>query len=180
MKRVKSMVSALTFLYPVILLSLKNTRYFKVLALSLGAILIVSLMIRLPRGRRLIFLGMLISIALAMAILGLNNMERLYPFLMSASMLTIFASSTEPEGNPMIGPMRRRILADPQLLYALQDARWIWIVGLTVNTLILGVLLFAFGLDVWLLYAGFYSYLLLVLLFVLTLAFVTLRRRRIP
>ncbi len=174
----KKMAAVLTLLYPILLYTLRDSSSFKKVALSLGGLLMLELSLRLSAKKRLVFLLLICSVALLMLTLGLNNMERLYPFLMSASMLALFASSSDPNDNPMIGPIRTKVLADPKLLPILHQAKWIWIVGLTVNSMILAVFLFAFPLDRWLLYASFYSYLLLAALFLLSIGYVGLRRWR--
>ncbi|MBC7659155.1 MAG: hypothetical protein H7249_05540 [Chitinophagaceae bacterium] len=177
----KKVLPFLTLLYPIIIYGLRDSAYFKIAALSLGGILIVDIVLRFPIARRyrLTAVCALLGAALALILVGVENIVRLYPFMMSGSMLTLFAVTKDPGDNPMIGPFRKYLATDPKMLVHLHRAKTIWIVGLSINTLILGIFLFAFPLQSWILYASFYSYILLASLFILSIAYVALARRNL-
>lgn len=169
--------AVLTLLYPFALFGLQNHPHFSLIALSLGGLLILNLLLKLEgKGRLILGLSLLVMVGLMRA-LGLPHEMRLYPFLMSLAILMIFILTKDQRDNPMIGPFRERAIKNPRLLLALHQAKGIWIAGLVVNTLVLGLYLFAFSLESWVLFASFYSYLLLLALFVVSLVFVIFRTR---
>jgi hypothetical protein len=177
----RKILPLLTILYPFVIFLLRDSAYFMAVALNLGGLLILDLLYRLKLSRKMQILGLsgLLLLVASVAWVGVENVVRLYPFIMSGSMLLLFAASKDPKDNPMIGPLRRRIANDPRMLGHLHRAKWIWIVGLSFNTLVLGVFLFAFPLQIWILYASFYSYILLASLLVLSVAYVALARRNL-
>jgi len=170
----------LSFSYPLLVFLLKHQQQY---LLALAVVLLV-LMLNDLRQRvtpRWFYLALLVTVPSVIAIASFNQDRalRLYPFLMSLSVLNLFASAKTPEENPMLGPMRARASScDAQLLALLQRAKGYWIWGLTLNSAVLGVFLFAFDLHAWALYANFYSYLYLLFLFCMTLVYVAWQRRR--
>ena len=177
----RKILSWLTLLYPAVIFLWRDSPYFMAIALNLGGLLILDLLYRLKLPRRFQVAGIVGLLLLIGSVVwtGVQNVVRLYPFIMSGSMLLLFAAAKDPKDNPMIGPLRQRIGEDRAMLGHLHRAKWIWIVGLSINTTVLGVFLFAFPLQVWILYASFYSYILLASLFVLSVAYVALARRNI-
>lgn len=174
----RRLIASLTFLYPVVLFGFRNSPYFYPIALGLGGLLILELITRLPGKWLLASLSGIALLAALMHVFGVRNEVRLYPFLMSFSMLLLFSLSKDPNENPMLGPFRQKVSTRPGLLRALHEAKIIWIVGLTINSGILFSFLFAFPQETWVIYASFYSYLFLVLLFLVSIVFVHFRKRK--
>lgn len=174
---IKKTFPILTIFYPFVLFAFRASPYFSQIALGFGSILILYVLSKQERKWQAIGVILLLVLFFGMWLSGVDNSLRLYPFMMSGSMLLLFLGSKNPDDNPMIGPFRERFAADPKLIPALHKAKFIWIVGLAINTLILGVFLFAMSQDLWVLYASFYSYLLLFFLLVLSILYVAMSRR---
>jgi uncharacterized membrane protein len=176
-QHIQKIFPILTLIYPFTLYAFRASPYFSQIALSFGSLLIFYVLLKQERKWLGIGALTLSILLLIMWFAGVNNGLRLYPFMMSASMLLLFLGTHDPHDNPMIGPFRERFAADPQLIPALHKAKKIWVLGLSINTLILFVFLFALDQDLWVLYASFYSYLLLLFLLVLSILYVAMSRR---
>lgn len=167
-------------LYPLGIWLLGESSQLKVLGLGLFALLTLDLFTSLQGKRRyVVALLALSSACLTLLSSQPDTLVRLYPFLMSSSVLYLFVSSSRPEENPMIGPMGRHLRLEPSFLALLHRAKRLWIAGLSVNTAVLFTFLFAFSTETWALYAGLYSYLLLLVLFLGTLLYIGIARRRV-
>ncbi len=177
MDKLRSALRTLSLFYPVVVLLTQGRSFFLPLTLALGAILALALISRLSGGLRYAAAAGLLLLIVLLAGVAPDRLVRVYPFLMSASMLLLFASTKNPEDNPMIGPFRARVLADPALLAAMHQAKAVWVIGLAVNTALLGGLLLQPDFQIWLRFASFYSYILLAALFVVSIAVVAVRRR---
>lgn len=175
MKKMHALLKTMGFAYPLLIWFLRDKAYFLAWALPFTALLFLEFFWRAEWPLR-IFGASLVAI-LCFALHDTNSLLRLYPFLMSLSVLHLFWQSKDPAKNPMMGPLRDKIHADPRLMAALHESKRIWIVGLSINTAILGILIFFFSMETWALYANLYSYLLLALLFALTFLYVAWRRK---
>ncbi|RYZ51764.1 MAG: hypothetical protein EOP07_20765 [Proteobacteria bacterium] len=173
----KKLFPILTLVYPFVLYFFQGSPYFQGIALGFGSLLILYVLSKQTRKWQGIGIMLLLILFLAMWFSGVDNSLRLYPFMMSGSMLLLFLNSENPNDNPMIGPFRERFAADPKLIPALHKAKVIWVLGLSINTLILGIFLFSLSQELWVLYASFYSYLFLLFLLVLSILFVAMSRR---
>lgn len=175
MKRLRTGLKALSFVYPLLLWLLRDEPYFLACALPFMALLFVDFLLRAGWPLRILGVGLVGIVFLALH--DPDSILRIYPFLISLSVLHLFWQTKDPGDNPMIGPLRKHVQADPELLGTLHEAKRIWIVGLSLNTLILAVLIFAFSFETWALYANLYSYLFLLALFVLSVLYVAWKRR---
>ncbi|MCP3924693.1 MAG: hypothetical protein GY714_19125 [Desulfobacterales bacterium] len=97
-----------------------------------------------------------------------DNLVRLYPFLMSTTVLAFFITCQRKEISALEFYSSRFVKITPEKQKYLHKASVLWIVGLSVNSFIFFILLFAFPLKIWLLYSGFLSYIFLVLMFITT------------
>lgn len=112
----------------------------------------------------------------AIAALPAIDPVRLYPFLASATFLGLFAQAKLSGDNILYrfgAAFIGKVLPEKQMR-ALAAAVDIWLIALTVNTIILAVLLVHFSFETWLWYAQVYSYGLLGLAMVVTIIKVAL------
>lgn len=174
----RKFIASLTLFYPVVLWGFKGNEHFYWIALGFGSLLILELVTRMRLQLQVLSFLALFSLVVLMRFAGLDNEARFYPFLMSLSMLLLFASSREPRQNPMFGPFKKRFSADPRMVLAMHEAKLIWIVGLGLNTIALFVFLFWGTEESWILFAGFWSYVWLLTLFLLSVIYVHFRKRR--
>ncbi len=177
--KVRSLLRVLAWLYPLAIWLLHDRSDLRPLGFALFFLLTCDLLLSLSGHRRLWVVGSTAILASLLLFLRADSLLRLYPFLMSSNVLYLFLSSSRPDDNPMIGPLRRFIKLEPPFLNLLHRAKRIWIVGLSLNTLILFGFLFGFETETWALYAGAYSYLLLLFLFALSCVYIELGRRRL-
>lgn len=175
----KAIIRILAWLYPLTIWFLHGRLDYRPLGFGLLAVLTLDWILTMPRERLVLALPGLAVILIAMLSLAPEHTVRLYPFLMAGSVLYAFARTRNPEDNPMIGPMRRFMQLDASLLQLLHEAKRIWIVGLSVNCAVFFVFLFSFDTTTWALYAGVYSYIFLLFLFLLTLLYVGLKRKQL-
>jgi uncharacterized membrane protein len=176
---IKSILRILAWLYPLIIWFLHDRLDSKPLVFSLLALLTLDWLLTLPRKYLVAAVSGVAILLMVMMSLASDHAVRLYPFLMTGSVLHAFARTRNPEENPMIGPMRRFIKMDDELLQYLHQAKRIWLVGLSLNCVVFFVFLIAFDTKAWALYAGVYSYLFLLLLFLITMVYVGIKRKRI-
>ena len=175
------LVNFVAWFFPLAVWALHDyPKYFPLLIVLLFLLITYKLR-RLPPRMRWVFGVVLLALAAAMGVVSSERLLRLYPFLMSTSALLIFWQARRPEDNPMLGPLRRWRPATADLLADLHQAKRIWVVGLTGNSLVFFAFLFLWDTKAWMLYATLYSYLLLGSLMVLTWVYLGLlqwRRKR--
>lgn len=101
---------------------------------------------------------------------------RLYPFLASATFLGLFIAAKRSGDNILyrFGAAFIGKALPARQMRALQAALDIWLIALSVNTLILAVLLVRFSFTTWLWYAQVYSYGLLAIAMAITVIKVAL------
>jgi 1-acyl-sn-glycerol-3-phosphate acyltransferase len=121
--------------------------------------------------RRLVSIqiALISAVVLPVLLIRPENLVRLYPFVLSASVFAIFLLSWRSERPALLQYAGWFRPLTPEVENYLRRMMPLWIAGLGLNTLVFLVFLFHFPIETWAWYAGFFSYLLLAGLFALTL-----------
>lgn len=155
--------------YPILVLFL--VRPFGPLAMVLGIVAILILRAVLGLGRKtpqamLIVAGFAAVALLAITALNPDLAMRLYPVLMNATMLVVFAASLiwTPTIIERIARLAEGDLPPEAIAYT-RNVTWVWCAFFVINGAIALWSALSWPLDQWALYNGLIAYLLMGLLF---------------
>ena len=174
----RQLLSGLTLAFPLGIFALDKSKAGVTWSLALTAVAIAIHLDWKSRRTILIQIFLLVLIMTPVALLEPHNLPRIYPFLVSATVLGFFLRSQKKDVTALESFAGAVVPLDDFKRQSLRASMPIWIWGMSFNTAILFVFIFGFSTEAWALYAGFLSYLFLILLFLATAVKVHFRPRK--